>query len=217
MTTTPLPVPIGQTPDGHLITLPATGRILLAGDTATGKTVLAGRIAEHAPTDTVRWVIHDRHHDHAYPTPVDWRATSRAEATRMLATALELIHTPRPAGSARIRLTIDDTALLARSDLTGTALQATATGDTGIDLTLIGNPAHLSRQLAATFPIQVLFRHRGAHPTRPDLAHALRRLPNYTALVVQPHSTPVPVALFPPAHTLIPATDLDGYPEGPQS
>lgn len=186
------PVPIGRAADGSVLTVPAE-RILITGQAGTGKTVLAGRIAAAAPASTVRWIIHDRHHDRAYPGPVDWRATTPTEAARMLDTALELARTPRHAKAARIRLTIDDADLLPYQQSTQTALQALADPDAGIDLTLIAHPGHLPRSLALTFPTWVLFRH---HNAPPDLARDLQHLPDRAALVLrQTDTTPIVVTI----------------------
>jgi SpoVK/Ycf46/Vps4 family AAA+-type ATPase len=91
--TTAPQIPLGYDTAGTLLSVPA-GRILLAGACGTGKTVLASRIARTTGEGALRWVIHERHRDHAYPD-ADQRATSRAEAARLLDAAFVLT----PAGA----------------------------------------------------------------------------------------------------------------------
>jgi len=186
LTTTPQ-IPLGHDADGTLLSVPA-GRILIAGACGTGKTVLASRIAQAAGEGALRWVIHERHRDHAYPA-ADWRATRPAEATRMLDTAAVLTRVPRHPGAARIQLTVDDAYLI---DPTHPGLLATPTA--GVDLTLIALPT-LPRHIADTFGVQVLFRHAGPACPHPDLAADLARLPNRAALLIRPGTDPTPITV----------------------
>ncbi|CUU60804.1 hypothetical protein Ga0074812_1484 [Parafrankia irregularis] len=191
-------VPIGHTADGQLLTV--DGRILLAGDAGTGKTVLAARITA---ADTARWVIHDRHRDRTYPV-ADWRTTYPAGATKMLDTAWWLAQTPDQPRGSRIRLTIDDTYLL--DTLTHPVLGGTTPEDlamvdaAGIDVTFVVTQPDPPRQLLDSFPTQVLFRHRGRCPW-PDLADTLSGLPDHTALLVRPTTAPIVVTI--PAESLL--------------
>jgi hypothetical protein len=188
--TTAPQIPLGHDTDGALVSVPS-GRILIAGDVGTGKTVLAGRIAA-AGQGALRWVIHERHHDHAYPD-ADQRATSSEQAALLLDAAYVLTRVPRHPGAARVQLTVDDAYLI---DPTHRGLLATP--DTGIDLTLIA-PSRLPRHIADTFGVQLLFRHAGPACPYPDLAADLARLPNRAALLIRPGTIPTPITI--PTHT----------------
>jgi len=189
--TTAPQIPLGHDTAGTLLSVPA-GRILLAGACGTGKTVLASRIARTTGEGALRWVIHERHCDAAYPT-ADWRATRADDAARMLDAALVLTRVPRHPGAARVQLTVDDAYLI---DPTHPGLLATPTA--GVDLTLIA-PPDLPRHIADTFGVQLLFRHAGPACPYPDLAADLARLPNRAALLIRPGTIPTPITI--PTHT----------------